>query len=1085
MRIPTFLQTKFLLPRQNPEWLPRPHLTAWMERQRARRVIIISAPAGFGKTTLLSNYLHTSQRITAWYQLDVLDNDPSVFLAYLTEAFRQAHRHHHLAADSAFGEATLALLENLDENPVAHQQILTVLLNELFEIIGEGWVLVLEDYHIITNPHIHQLVDYLIENAPPGLQIIISSRTMPPLRLARLRARGLLAERHSSDLRFTPEEIRDWFRQQTPQLSEESIRLLDEKTGGWAAALQIVRSSIQNQDTASAEQFIAELSGTHRFIFDYLAEEVFQRLPVDWQAFLTATSVLEQMDAATCNHLLRREDALEMLERLESANLCQANRSGKHKWFTYHQLFREFLLGKLRREAPHRLTTLEARAAQFYATQGAWELAFQHYLQAGQQEKAAEALEHFARDFVEHGRVEALKRYLTALDAKTLHAHPELLLQRGNVLRRLGEVGAAVVSYRDARWGFSKYGDRAGICSALTRLAEVNYFQGRYERARELATEALRQATADDHAERAHALMSLAKSEGFLVGMDNGRALAEEAVEEAHRAGDSMAPLVKANLLQSLGQICWWHGDPQATIRYCEEALQVAPDRLAPTTARTYITLASPYLYRRDLDKALRYAEEGLNIAQTLHLVELLPSAYAVLGNVLTRLGETVRAENSLRQAMETAERLGIASYERVMATGYLAYNLANQGRLDEARQLVESALWSYTGPPDTYDVFVCRSVLADIALEKQHFSLAERLYLDLLPSGMQHQFRIPLAMVYFGLAYIALVEGREQAGLDYARKSLALIEATRTYQLYLDQGERSRVVCTVLQKHGYDTPFVRRVLESLQTAAEASAPPEIAAVSPQAVVVQTLGAFRVTVNGEEITQERWVSTKARDLLAYFITFRGERIPAERAFEALWRDRAGRGKTAFHTALSRLRKALRGKERTIKYILLESSEYWLDTARFVLDVDEFEAALRQAREATSPTAAMAWYQRALSHYQGEYLPNLYYDWVFPERRRLQQAYLDALVALAHLLANQGDHNSAAEHLEKAIALDPLNEELYLPLMQSYAAMGNRAEVARLYKRLSERLREELGVSPLPETQEAYKRLVGQGGLRGR
>ena len=1070
-----FLQAKFLLPRQNPEWLPRPHLLDWLGSQRAKRLVILSAPAGFGKTTLLSNFVQDENLNTAWYQLDALDNDPSVFLGYLVETFRQAHQHHHARRSSSFGEATLALLENLDENPVAHQQVLTVLINELFEIIEDNWVLVLEDYHFITNLTIHQLVDYLIENAPPGLQVILSTRVDPPLHLARLRARGMLAELRGADLRFSAQEIRDWFRLQIPQLSEESIRLLDEKTGGWAAALQIVLSSIQHQDLESAESFIAEISGTHRFIFEYLAEEVFQRLPADWQDFLLATSILDKMDGDICDHLLGWENSHEILERLEAANLCLTNFSQSRKWFYYHQLFREFLLGKLRRESPDRLAELEVRAARLYESQEECEQAFSHYLQAGQQEEAARVLEAFAPNFVEHGRVEALKRFLAELSAETMRAHPELLLQRGNVLRRLGEAGAAVASYEDARWGFEKYGDRAGICRSLTRLAEINYFQGHYRRARKLVTEALQQATADDHAERAHALMVLAKSVGFLVGMDEGRLLAEQAVEEARRAGDLVAPPVRARLLQSLGQICWWHGDPQASIRYCEEALQIMRDRLTPIAARAYITLASPYLYWRDWDKALHYAKQGLDIAQTLHLVELLPSAYAALGNVLTRLGETARAENSLRQAMEVAQRLGIASYERVMATGYLAYNLAEQGRLDEARQLLESALWSYTGNPDTYDIFVCRSVLADIALEKQDFAEAERLYRMLLQTGEKHQFRIPLAMVYFGLAYIALVSGKDQQGLEYAQESLRLIEATHTYQLYLDQGERSRVVCTALLENGYDTPFVRRVLENLRQSPRIVPQAEIS--RRKAILVQTLGVFRVFVNGEEVTQERWVSTKARDLLAYFITFRGERVPVDRIFDALWQDRAGRGRTAFHTALSRLRKALRGQEKTLKYILVEAGDYWLDTARFSLDVDEFDRALTQAHAAKTQRDVVRWYQKAIQLYQGEYLSGMYYDWVFPERRRLVQDYVEALSALAEGFISLEQYDQAIDALQRAVEVDPLAEKIYAQLLQAFALNGQRARLIQTYQMLEERLRKELDIQPMRSTRNLYQRLI--------
>ncbi len=414
------------------------------------------------------------------------------------------------------------------------------------------------------------------------------------------------------------------------------------------------------------------------------------------------------------------------------------------------------------------------------------------------------------------------------------------------------------------------------------------------------------------------------------------------------------------------------------------------------------------------MDTALHCAERGLEIVQTLHLVELMPSAYTALGNVLTRLGEASRAESALRQAMETADRLGLASYERVMAAGYLAYNLTGQGRLDEARQLAEGALWRYAGHPDTYEVYVFRSVLADIALEKGDLAEAESLFGQLIPTGERRHFHIPLAMVYFGLAYICLKTERTAEGLDFARRSLALIEPTGALQLYLDQGERGRTVCRALVDAGQRSRFVERVLAALHPDAQAAATPRM---EPKAVTVKMLGSFQVFVDGREVTQETWVSAKARDLLAYFVTFRNERIPVERVFDALWSERAGRSRTAFHTALSRLRKALRRDEETLKFVLVESGEYWLDTARFTVDVDEFDSALAKARSAQQPDMAAHWYAQAIGLVSGEYLDNLYYEWLFPERRRLGRDHLNALCQLAQLRADAGDPAAALELLQ--------------------------------------------------------------------
>jgi len=823
---------------------------------------------------------------------------------------------------------------------------------------------------------------------------------------------------------------------------------------------------------------LAGLSGSQQFVFDYLAEEVFKRLPEDTQEFLLRTSILQQMDFFACNAVASVQNAQFILEELEKQNLFVASLDSQRRWYRYHYLFREFLLNRLQRVetesvielALSRVEGLERSAGKHYESQGELEAALSHYLNAQDFESAARVVSIFAADYVERGRVEVLHHYLSALPADVMKTHPELLLQHGNAHWRLGQAGAAVAAFEDARSSFAAQNNASGVCRALTRLSEVNRAQGNYRQAETLSTEALSFAD-EDHAARAEALMALAKSVGFLTGMDKGRQLAEEAVEEARLAEDRISALARANFLQSLGQICWWHGDPQAMVRYCQEALQIAPEEFSPIGAQAYISLVTPFLYWRELDKSLQYAERGLQIAQTLHLKELLPSAYTALGNVLTRLGETARAEASLRQGMEIGQQLGLASYEQLMATGYLAYNLCGQGRIEEARQLAEGALWSYTGNPDTYEAYVCRSVLADVALENRQLDKAERLYAELVEVGERRQFRIPLAMVYFGLAYIHLETKRAASGLDYARKALRLIEASRTFQLFLDQGIRSQVVSEALIRAGEKSPFLERVLENL--------PEKSIQVLPDrySIQVQCFGNFRVLLNGEEVSQDRWVSAKARDLLAYFVTMRGEKMPADKVFDAIWGEKERTSRTAFHTALSRLRNALKAGDDSPRLILVEVGEYWLDSARFSIDVDEFNTALAKARSATNDDIAAEWYEHAVSLYQGEYLQNLYYEWVFPERRRLAQAYLNALQELSihHLVSSP---RKAIEYIEKAIPLDTLNEDLYCLSMRAYAGLGDRSNVARVYAELQKSLQSELNAKPMPETVRLYNEMMG-------
>jgi LuxR family maltose regulon positive regulatory protein len=312
------LQTKFLVPQTGSEILPRPHLLERLSSAVSKRLTLVSAPPGYGKTTLLAELASYTELPCAWYQLDAADGDPNIFLSYLIACLRHIEDKLTPGRKPPIGSAAVSLLDGDEPGaPVSTDGILTVLINELAEAIVGDWLIILEDYYLVTNPDIHNLVYTLLEKGPLGLHLVISSRTDPPLALARLRARGMLAEFRAPDLRFHQKEVGQWLGRAIPDMDEESVRLLNEKTEGWPAALQIVLSSLLGKDANSAGRFIVELGGTQRFIFQYLAEEVFQQLPNERQRFLMHTAVLDQMSAAACDALLGMQNVQLMLDSLE------------------------------------------------------------------------------------------------------------------------------------------------------------------------------------------------------------------------------------------------------------------------------------------------------------------------------------------------------------------------------------------------------------------------------------------------------------------------------------------------------------------------------------------------------------------------------------------------------------------------------------------------------------------------------------------------------------------------------------------------------------------------------------------------
>lgn len=324
------LATKLHLPPVRPNLVERRRLTERLNEGTKGRLTLISAPAGFGKTTLLSEWSLRSELPIVWVSLDEGDNHPARFLVYFVAALRN------LQAD--FGENVLALLHS--PRPPSLEPVVTALINEI-SVIPNDFALVLDDYHSIEARPIHDAVAFLLDHLPPQAHLVIASRTEPPLPLARLRVRGQITELSIADLRFTPEEVADFLNKAMGlNLSAGDVAALEERTEGWVAGLQLAALSMQGREDISS--FIASFTGSHRYVLDYLAEEVLQKQPEHVQSFLLQTAILDRLNGPLCNAVTGQDDGQAMLERLERANLFVIPLDDERRWFRYHQLFCEF-----------------------------------------------------------------------------------------------------------------------------------------------------------------------------------------------------------------------------------------------------------------------------------------------------------------------------------------------------------------------------------------------------------------------------------------------------------------------------------------------------------------------------------------------------------------------------------------------------------------------------------------------------------------------------------------------------------------------------------------------------------------------
>src|SRR5215471_17459305 len=385
-----------------------------------RGLTVVCTPAGFGKTTLLGDWARRSRRQAAWLSLDPGDNDPARFWRYVATALDRAR--------PGTCAPLAALLRGPQQPPL--EAVVTALINELMDLPGEGEIaLLLDDYHLIEAPPVHDSVTFLLDRLPPGLRLVLASRADPPLPLARLRARGQLAELRAADLRFTLEETAAFLREATGRdLPTLLVATLQDLTEGWAAGVQLAALSLQGHPDPAG--FVATFAGSHRYVLDYLSEEVLARQPEEVVRFLLETSVLDRLCGPLCDAVTGGTGGQAMLEALERANLFLVPLDDERRWWRYHHLFASLLRTRLANEQPERVAELHHAAAAWHEEHGSADEAVQHALAAGEPNWAARLVERHVEGLLQRSEGATVRRWLSVLPADAVRSRPRLCLAR-------------------------------------------------------------------------------------------------------------------------------------------------------------------------------------------------------------------------------------------------------------------------------------------------------------------------------------------------------------------------------------------------------------------------------------------------------------------------------------------------------------------------------------------------------------------------------------------------------------------------------------------------------------------------------
>jgi LuxR family transcriptional regulator, maltose regulon positive regulatory protein len=669
--VDSLLSTKLRPSQSRPKLVARPRLTARFEWDAGRKLTLVSAPAGFGKSTLLAEWLGSAAnrvRCVAWVSLDAGDNDPTRFLSYLVAALK--------TVEGGIGESVLALLRS--PQPPDIEAMTGILVNDLAAIPGEITV-ILDDYHVIDSGPVHGMVSFLLDNLPPNAHLVISSRMDPPLPLPRLRARDQMVEIRAADLRFTPEEAGAFLREVMElDLTPEDVAALEARTEGWISGLQLAALSMRGREDVSS--FVEAFAGSNRYVLDYLVEEVLARQPEAVTSFLLRTSILDRMSGELCDALTGGDSGQEMLEALERENLFVFALDEERRWYRYHHLFAEVLRHHLRRDRTYPVVELHSRASEWHADRGLADEAIGHAVAAGDPERAARLVERNAEAAVVRSEVATLARWLGTLPDDLVRSRPRLCVAKAVTLLVAGRPAEVESLLRDAERALgagesSAVGEPAGdgpegwladVPAAIAVMrGTLARLRGDAPRAIELSRWTLARLPAESGFLRSVTAWDLGLAYTMVGDLPSAEETFARVVEDNLAAGGTYMALTA---LYALGRIRGIQGRLGEAERAHRRALDIAGGNngsTLPAAAMGHVGLGDVLRERNDFEEAERHLTKGIELGKRGGLAVLIPDGYVSLSLVKLAKGDAegaLEAMSELRQPEQrTTATLGIA----------------------------------------------------------------------------------------------------------------------------------------------------------------------------------------------------------------------------------------------------------------------------------------------------------------------------------------------------------------------------------------------------------------------------------------
>ena len=806
------LQTKLYLPQPQPDLVPRGRLIDVLDDGLARPLTLVCAPAGYGKTTLVTAWLARVERRVAWLSLDELDNEPGRYLAYVVAAIR--------SVCPTFGDATNALLNSAQLQPP--DAIVATFVNEL-AALADPLILVLDDFHVLTDSVIHSGLERMLPYLPPHFHLVITSRGEPQINLARLRVRNQVNEVGVQALRFTPDEAVDFVNQRMGlTLSQEDVMELEARTEGWAAGLQLAALTLQNSPrNGSISSLIRALSGSDRHLTDYLTHEIVLTQPDDVQQFLLVTSGLKRMCAELCNALTGRPDGQQILEDLERRNLFLIPLDSERRWYRYHHLFGDLLQQIVRQQQSDSVAVAHHLTASIWFEQNEYiEEAIEYAIQAGELDRAAQLLNVVVSDLLlRQGAFVQVRRWLEKVPFEQIEAYP-MVLVAGMFSNLIAYDLVAAEPYFEA---LRKADDLPDTAKGLLGAAEANLMRARgdHEEGKEHLRETMQSIGEDELTANALIRMQMAAALMEEEDMRGAYRLWAESRDLAALSQDTFSQLMAMRWMGGTLDGC---GELRRAKQELDAALSVATTHGGtplPIAGDIHIGLSNLFYEWNQLEQAQEHCAVGSKLVKQSGSGDAQANAYIRQIDIALARNQPEQANQILRELKQLSQQLS-ALHEVKLEWDFYPFFEAlvflRQGELKRAAEWIQETPVDLTEMPTKVDGYhnihlQYRLTKAWIEQDPAGLESLDPLFVHLIALAEEREIHASGIWLRCLYASTLLLRQETDLALEHFAAALQAGEPEGYIRTFVDQGEPVRALLLLAQERAIQAEYVATLL--------------------------------------------------------------------------------------------------------------------------------------------------------------------------------------------------------------------------------------------------------------------------------